>query len=76
MKSLHIRDVSEPTLARLRRLAAMHHRSLQGEVRAILEEASSRAPDHDTGDGLDLVTVETGRNDAWSREGLYGDDAR
>jgi len=76
MKSIHIRDVSEPVLERLRRLAAMHHRSLQGEVRVILEEASHRAPDEGGGDRLDLVTVETGRNDPWSRERLYGDDAR
>ncbi|TVQ22601.1 MAG: plasmid stabilization protein [Spirochaetaceae bacterium] len=76
MRSLHIRDVGEPVLERLRRLAALHHRSLQGEVRAILEEASRRAPCDGEGDGLDLVTVETGRDDAWSREALYGDDAR
>ncbi|MFW5743520.1 MAG: FitA-like ribbon-helix-helix domain-containing protein [Spirochaetota bacterium] len=76
MKSLHIRDVNESVLQRLKRLARMHHRSLQGEVRAILEEASRRAPDDDRTDELDLVTVETGRDGGWSREELYGDDAR
>lgn len=76
MKSVHIRDINDSVLARLKRLAAMHHRSLQGELRAILEEASSRAPDGDRYDDLDLVTVETGRDGSWSRDELYGDDAR
>ena len=76
MKSLHIRDVDELVLDRLRMLARMHHRSLQGEVRAILEEAARRAPRAEAGEELDLVTVATGRVDPWTREAIYHDDAR
>ncbi|MFP4068337.1 MAG: FitA-like ribbon-helix-helix domain-containing protein [Spirochaetaceae bacterium] len=38
MESLHIRDIDVATPARLRRLAALHHRSLQDELRSLLEE--------------------------------------
>ncbi len=37
MKSLHIRDVPEPMIARLKRRARLHHRSLQGELIFVLE---------------------------------------
>lgn len=76
MKSLHIRDVDERVLGRLRRLAQAHHRSVQAEVRSILEDAARFAPDEDADTPLDLVTVETGRSDSWSRTGIYGDNAR
>lgn len=76
MKSLHIRDIDETVLERLRVLEQLHHRSVQGEVRAILEEAAERAPDAEAYRPLDLVTVATGRDDSWSRKDLYGDDAR
>ena len=39
MPSLSIKNVSEETLAQLRAQAKMHHRSLQGELLAILEGA-------------------------------------
>ena len=76
MKSLHIRDVDERVLDRLRMLARMHHRSLQGELRAVLEEAASRAPAARHEEPLHLVTVATGRTGTWSRDEIYGDDAR
>jgi antitoxin FitA len=37
--TLTIEDVPEETVRRLRRRAARHHRSLQGELLAIVEEA-------------------------------------
>lgn len=76
MKSLHIRNVDELVLDRLHTLARMHHRSLQGEVRTILAEAAKRVPRAEAGEELDLVTVATGRTDAWTREAIYRDDAR
>ncbi len=75
MKSLHIRDVDERVLERLQRLARLHHRSVQGEVRAILEEAARYAPEERAAP-VDLVTVDTGRAKPWSRAEIYGDDAR
>jgi plasmid stability protein len=76
MKSLHIRDIDEIVLARLHRLAKVHHRSVQGEVRAILEEAAQYASNQTDFEPLDLVTVQTGRTATWSRTEIYGDEAR
>ena len=69
-----VRD--ELVLDRLRMLARMHHRSLQGEVRAILAAAARRVPRPDADEELDLVTVATGRSDTWTRQAIYNDDAR
>lgn len=76
MKSLHIRNVDDPVLERLRRRAQMHHRSLQGELRAILEEAAELVPDRRTPEELDLVKVSIPEAGSWSREMIYDDDAR
>lgn len=76
MKSLHIRDIDESVLSRLHRLAEAHHRSLQGEVRAILEAAAQFGPNPDESVTIDLVTVQTGRSGSWPRTEIYGDDAR
>jgi plasmid stability protein len=76
MKSLHIRDVDERVLENLHRLARAHHRSVQGEVKAILEEASRYAPPLGQDEPLSLVTTHTGRNAPWSRQEMYDDDAR
>jgi len=79
MRSLHIRGVDEATLERLRVLAELHHRSVQGEIRAILEEASRLAP---VGDPiavrpLSITTVSTGADAVeWGRQEIYGDEAR
>jgi len=72
MKSLHIRDVPEQTIERLKRRASRHHRSLQGELQVLLEEAAKQVV---SGDSLEfsLHTVRTHGNQDWSREGLYED---
>ena len=44
MPSLSIKDVPEPLLAAIRQRAARHHRSLQGELMALLEAAASVRP--------------------------------
>ena len=72
MKSLHIRNIDEPTLERLKRLARNHNRSLQGELRAILIHASRMAPPDYEEDDLKLVTVNTGGGSNWSRDEIYG----
>ena len=76
MKSLHIRNVDDPVLERLRRRAQMHHRSLQGELRAILEEAAELVPDRRMTEELDLVKVSMPEAGSWCREMIYDDDAR
>ena len=44
MPALNVRNIPEATLARLRTRAARGHRSLNGEILAIFEEASGGAP--------------------------------
>ena len=75
MKSILIRDLPEQTLENLKRLAKYHHRSLQGELHFILEDASERAPRHNSG-SLRIKTVNTRNQGTWSREEIYGDEAR
>ena len=76
MTSIHIRDVTPGTLRALKRLARSHHRSLQGELRAILERAAGMAPPNDDARTLNLVTVRTGLTTSWSRDEIYGSDGR
>jgi plasmid stability protein len=72
MKSLHIRNIPEAILVRLKRRAAIHRRSLQGEVLCLLEEAARRTPDEDQGEfRLHLVRTEWLRG--WSRKDAYED---
>jgi plasmid stability protein len=76
MKSLHIRNVEPQTIERLKRLARSHNRSLQGELRDILNRAA-RVPLEDYAEeSLDLVTVNTETQSRWTREEIYGDQPR
>jgi len=76
MKSIHIRDVSPSTIEALKRLARAHRRSMQGELREILDTAARRAPAEGAGTDLKLVTVKTGQTGTWGREEIYGDSGR
>ena len=73
MKSIYLRGVPAETLEALKRLARGNNRSLQGELREILQKASRRAPAPDMDDDLDLVTVRTGSTSTWHREEIYSD---
>jgi plasmid stability protein len=75
MKTIHICGVSQETLDRLERLAMLHNRSLQEELRAILDlavELSTRG----SSDPINLHTTNSGRNNQWSRDDLYDDSGR
>jgi len=72
MKSLHIRDVPETTIERLKRRAIRHHRSLQGELQALLAEAARQAASEESSE-FTLHRVRTQGNQNWSREGIYED---
>lgn len=76
MKAIHIRDIEPVTLARLKRLARSHHRSLQGELHVILEQAARLAPPEAEPPPLSLVTVATGNQGSWRREEIYDDQGR
>ena len=76
MSSVHIRDVQPATLDALKRLARSHHRSLQGELRAILDRAAQFAPPDEDTRLLDLVTTRTGHAASWNRDEIYGPEGR
>jgi len=76
MKSIHIRDVAPNTIAALKRLARAHRRSMQGELREILDTAARRAPAEEARTDLKLITVKTGRTATWGREEIYDDSGR
>lgn len=76
MKSIHIRNIDPSTLENLKRLARIHNRSLQGELRAILIRAAGMAPPAHTEDDLRLVTVNTSGTSNWNRDEIYGNHGR
>lgn len=76
MKSILIRNIDPRTLSSLKHLARAHHRSLQGELHAILEHAVSTVASMPEGENLDLVTVKTGGKASWKREEIYGNQGR
>jgi plasmid stability protein len=72
MKSVHIRDVPEITIQRLKLRAQRHHRSLQGELKALLIEAAAQMEPSESR-SFSLHTVNTAGKQDWSREGIYED---
>ena len=76
MKSILVRNIPSATLCTLKYLARSHDRSLQEELRVILDQAAQLAPVGDNAGPLKLVTVKTKRSTSWSREEIYGDDGR
>lgn len=76
MKSILIRDLDPSTYSAIKRLAKVHHRSMQGELHAILEQAAKLAPEPAENGEIELFTVSTGSDSAWSREEMYGTEGR
>ena len=76
MPGLNIRDVPEETIRALKRRARAHHRSVQGEIRAILDEAARSAPPESGYAPIELNHVDVGGDHPWTREDIYGGDAR
>jgi len=72
MKSIHIRDVPELTIEKLKLRAQRHHRSLQGELKALITEAAAQVETGESGE-FALQTVKTPGVRNWSREGIYED---
>ncbi|MCF7949963.1 MAG: Arc family DNA-binding protein [Spirochaetia bacterium] len=73
MKSIHIRDIDPEKLQRLKKLAEMHHRSMQGELKTIISEAVRKVPANEAAVDLDLVTVSTENQQPWKHEDYYTD---
>ena len=76
MSSILIREIAPKTLRSLKRLARSHHRSLQGELHAILDRAARMAPPEGEERRLQLVTVKAEGSSRWGRDSIYGGDGR
>jgi plasmid stability protein len=78
MPAIHVRDVDDAVIAELKERARRNKRSLQGEVRSILESAVKRPAGRGrkTPRRLDLRTVAVGRPASYSRDVIYRDDER
>jgi plasmid stability protein len=72
MPSLSIKNVPEELVERLRVLAKGHHRSLQGELMAILEDATLAPPKltvRELGERMRRLGLRTGDDSTrWIRE--------
>ncbi len=76
MPGIHVRNVPPETLEALKLRAAAHYRSLQGEIRTILDRAAKAAPPREGYPPIRLHQVEVGGSRSWSREEIYGDEGR
>jgi plasmid stability protein len=78
MPALHVRELDDVVVEALKERARRNHRSLQGEVRSILEAAAGDIDSPETGGGrrLRLRTVSVGRAHRFSRDVLYDDGNR
>lgn len=76
MTSIHLREVPAPVVAALKRRAKTHHRSLQGELHAILEAAAKSAPPSEGLGPLQLHLSKSTATRSWTREEIYNERAR
>jgi antitoxin (DNA-binding transcriptional repressor) of toxin-antitoxin stability system len=70
-----ITDESEGLVRILRERAKRHGRSLEQELRAILDTAEN-GPEPASLPPIRLATVRTAGSSSWSREEIYGDEGR
>ena len=78
MPAIHIRNITEGTLSRLKKSAEYNKRSLQGEVLFLLERAAEVVPHKAYPEPLELFTISSPEvsHQAWNREEIYGTDGR
>lgn len=76
MPALHIRDVPDETVAAIKRRAARHGRSVQQELRDVLEMIAAEPVPGGRPRRLSLTTVETGHVESFDRADFYDDDER
>jgi plasmid stability protein len=76
MPAVQIRDVPPEIIAALKRRAARHERSLEGELRHILAAIAREEPPSSPLPPLQLKLSKVAPATSWSREEIYGDDGR
>jgi plasmid stability protein len=75
--AFNVRNVPEPVAAALRERANRHGHSLQQELLSILEAAAAEPVSGTSVPApIQLKTVRTTGSSSWSREEIYGDEAR
>lgn len=73
MPALHVRNVPEETVAKLKERAAANGRSLEAELRIVLHDAAME-PTARKRRQLNWITVSTGHTEPFDRHDIYGDD--
>lgn len=76
MPAVQIRDVSPEVLAALKRRAARHERSLEGELRYILATIAREEPPAPPVLPIELKLSQASPPTSWRREEIYDDDGR
>jgi plasmid stability protein len=76
MPAVQIRDVSPEVLAALKRRAARHERSLEGELRHILTALAREEPPAPPLPPIELKLSQASPPASWRREEIYDDDGR
>jgi plasmid stability protein len=76
MLAIHIRDVPDKILAALKRRAARHHRSLQKELRHILDHVANEEPGPEALPPIRLRMSKVRPKGTWGRDEIYDDDGR
>jgi plasmid stability protein len=76
MPAVQIRDLSPEVIAALKRRAARHERSLEGELRYILAMIAREEPPSPPLPPLELKLSDALPGMSWSREEIYEDDGR
>jgi plasmid stability protein len=76
MPAVQIRDVAPKILAALKRRAARHERSLEGELRTILAAIAREEPPTTPLPPIELNLSQASPPTTWRREEIYGDDGR
>lgn len=71
MTAVHIRDVPEETLARLKVRASRNGRSMQKELLDVLDRAAAEPLPRRRRGPLNIVTVNTGHTEPWDRADIY-----
>jgi len=76
MPAVQIRDVPSEVVAALKRRAARHERSLEGELRLILASIAREEPPSPPLPPLQLKLSQASPPTTWGRDEIYGDDER
>lgn len=76
MPAIHIRELDDAVIEALKARALRHRRSLQGELKSILEAAAREEDGSKRRRKLQLRKVSVGARSSFSRNEIYGDDGR